>query len=448
LIVKLKYGKRNVSPVRRILKLSPSRKAQSAGEKKEAQVHNENGDRSVKAEAKAVEEVVQKNKTGSKTVPRSTETAAVPGLPNGIARKVITKRPRAGGDSPTANPPKRAKQSQDGLNTPSQPISSSPATSSKSSTQKSQTLHVTPVKDHKAVTMLRTTSSESYGSTPGKSGATPASIKATPTSVASSSKKQADLQSLSETSKKLNQIGRSLKHQVQKILTEKGKRLTEEDHKREVVTSLECILSYMAAFGIQDQSDSLRSRSSNVEGTWKTLLPLCRSYAPRSKDIPHLEGLRLYLSVVICATICTLVAPRGLKGTAKAHDSPQTPDAMKEDLAKQLAQANEHFALLAGNYQQLFLAAQDARSVLPIEDIQKHYPKTWGGRETNARLAKQPEKFGAGNLSGPYFLPIGDDTTPLQAVRFGIRFLEEYVEMEKLEYTFRVDLARNLEKSE
>lgn len=68
------------------------------------------------------------------------------------------------------------------------------------------------------------------------------------------------------------------------------------------------------------------------------------------------------------------------------------------------------------------------------------YKKTWLGREANSRLIKEPEKVSGARLSGPYFLPISSDTTPIQAVRFGLKFLGEYCEREGLKYSLRVNL--------
>ena len=167
-------------------------------------------------------------------------------------------------------------------------------------------------------------------------------------------------------------------------------------------------------------------------------MPLCSSYAQRTKDFPHLEGLRLYLSAVISSTICAQVAQRAPR--PKAHDSPQgqpQPEPLKTP-----GQATDNFALLADQYMQLLRFTQEARTVLPLDDIQKSYPKTYAGKESDPSLAKVAEKFVGGNLSGPYFLPIQNDTTPIQAVRFGLKFLGEYSQKEKLNHALRVNLEK------
>jgi len=194
----------------------------------------------------------------------------------------------------------------------------------------------------------------------------------------------------------------------------------------------------MAAYYAQDLSLSLRGRAGEVEQTWKTLLPLCLSYARSTKDFQHLDGLRSYLSSVIASAICTHVSQRG--ANPKLHDSPQ--DISHAELAKQHASIAENFALLSDHTLKMNRHYQDARVALPMEDVQTVYKKTYAGREANTKLAKDAEKVSGVRMSGPYFLPLSTDTTPVQAVRFGLKFLSEYCEKEKIEYKLRVNLDK------
>ena len=205
----------------------------------------------------------------------------------------------------------------------------------------------------------------------------------------------------------------------------------------------------MAAYHAQDQSLQLRGRPAEVEGTWKTLLPLCTSYARLTKDFTHLEGFRSYLGAVIAANICTLVAPRAppptsaptSASTSKHHDSPH--DLSLADLTRQHAILTENLALLADHYQKLQRHTQDARAALPMEDLEKMYTRTWAGAEWSAKPHKGGEKLGSAvRLAGPYYLPIQSDTTPIQAVRFGLRFLGEYCEREGVMHGMRINLER------
>ncbi|KAF1945290.1 hypothetical protein EJ02DRAFT_369613 [Clathrospora elynae] len=445
LVVKLKFSKTKADTVKQILRL-PAKRAM--GEKKETPKHT-----STDAPKLADAPIIKKKpipkvaaRRGGTTTPAPASTTNTRTKPAAASNKVGEKRPRTDDDASLALSSKRPRASStlDRPMTPAQQISS-PALSNKSSTQKSQTQYATPKKDLKAVSMLRTNSSESYDATPGRSGATPAGVKAEhkagPTSAPLNSKKQADISLLGQTSAKLNQMGRALKHEATKILITAGNKITKQDEKRAAVTNLECILAYMVAYYAQDVSLNLRGRPGEVEQTWKTLLPLCLSYARCTKDLPHLDGLRSYLGSVIASAICTHVSQRGPPVVpTKPHDSPQ--DFSLADLAKQHNAMTENFALLADHTIKMNRHYQDARMALPMDEVQTRYPKTYAARETNMVLAREPEKISGARMSGPYFLPLSTDTTPIQAVRFGLQFLAEYCEKERLDYRVRVRLDR------
>jgi hypothetical protein len=245
LVVKLKFGKRS-KDLKNLLRLPPARKTVPASEKERAE--NAKEQRPVKAQAKATDGIVPKAKDGPKITARRPDQST-PNTKAAPVARIAEKRPRTEDDNSLAVPAKRPRAStlQDGPRTPSsQQMPYSPPRSNKSSAQKPQA-YTTPRKDHKAVNMLRTSSADGYDSTPGRSGTTPAGSKhldpkAPPTSAPLNAKKQADIQGLSQISMKLNQMGRSLKHEAQKVVLEKGSRASKEDLKRAAVTSLECIL--------------------------------------------------------------------------------------------------------------------------------------------------------------------------------------------------------------
>jgi hypothetical protein len=194
--------------------------------------------------------------------------------------------------------------------------------------------------------------------------------------------------------------------------------------------------AYMAAYTAQDLSLTLRGRPAEVEQTWKTLLPLCASYARCTKDFQHLDGLRSYLSASIASAICTHVAQR-FTPAANTHDSPQ--DSVPKTGGAE-GRDSYNFALLADHTLKTNKHFQDARIALSMEELQSQYKKTYASREKDDRLACVPEKVTGSRMSGPYFLPLGTDTSPIQAVRFGLRFLGEYCEREGLGWKCRVDL--------
>ncbi|KAF2003098.1 hypothetical protein P154DRAFT_520444 [Amniculicola lignicola CBS 123094] len=432
LMVKLKIGKHIKKRAADLLRLPPKPCAAVVAEKKERE-HGLAKDRTEpeKPRQKTTDAAPAKAKDVPKIVARNVDTPAPRTKAPSTTLKLAEKRPRVDDDASLAVPSKRPRASTlERPSTPAQQATTSPSLSNKSSTQKNG-IYTTPRKDLKSISMSRMNSAEGFDSTPGRSGATPAGKlpngKLAPTSAPINGKVQADIHALSQASMKLNALGRSLKHEVQKIMKESGDRPSRKDAERAAITSVECILSYMTAYQVQDRSTSLRGRPLDVENTWVTLLPLCMSYTGRTKDFAHLDGLRLHLCSVISSTICSHVSNR-----ARAYSPKDAPTA---EMAANLKLLADHFKLLTRS-------SMDATVALSYEDIMSNYPKTYRAREADVHLAKETETFSANDLSGPYFLPIGSETTPLQAVRFGLRLLREHVESQKLDYTLRVNLDK------
>ena len=242
LIVRLKFSKNKIPIVRQILRLPPKRAIVEKKERREL-----SKEISPEGQTKPMDRPIIKKKPILKVAarrPPPNESVSAPiAKPAVLPARVPEKRPRKEDDTASAVPTKRPKTSaQDRPITPLQQMTS-PSVSAESSAQKGQQ-YLTPKKDLKASSMLRTQSAESYDATPGRSGSTPAGArpeKAAPTSVPNN-KKQADISLLAQTSMKLNQMGRALKHEATKILTTAGKKLTKQDEKQAAVINLECIL--------------------------------------------------------------------------------------------------------------------------------------------------------------------------------------------------------------
>ena len=248
LIVRLKYTKKIRETIKRLLALPPKRESPAERREREEQAKS----RSTSQQTKPADTVEKKLKPVSKAATRRPESSATASKAPVPSIKIGEKRPRGEDDTSQAAPAKRSRastiSSQDRPITPKDQVALSPNASAKSSSaQKGQNAYLTPRKDLKAVNMLRTSSAESHDSTPGRSGNTPSSSqqlnhKAPTSAPLLGSKKQADISLLQQSSMKLNQRGRSLKHEGQKLEREKGARLTKADQKHAAVIGLECIL--------------------------------------------------------------------------------------------------------------------------------------------------------------------------------------------------------------
>ncbi|KAF2197333.1 hypothetical protein GQ43DRAFT_475535 [Delitschia confertaspora ATCC 74209] len=446
LILRLKFSKKSARSLEQLLKLPASRKPISHAQKKERQENRKEG--APKPQPRTFGSETSKNKDVNKvTARRVDELASAVRTERVSGLKGPEKRVRGEDDTPSS---KRQKTSaaQDRPTTPAEQLVSSPALPNKSSAQKLQAAYITPRKELKSINMLRTSSAEGYETTPGRGVATPSSgLKKTngkpaPTSTAVNAAKGADVEAIGRTSKKLNELGRSLKHECTK-LGQNRKQMSDVDAKRVAITGLECILTYVASFYLTDVQWTIQGRPGAGPNNWVTLMPLLGSYWNCCKNFAHLEGLRLHLLTVITSVVCGILS----KSRSGAHDSPQDQpriDAAKTlwtDVARTLGidAARSPLEIISEQVISLHRFATDARMALSVDDIMKHYPKTWTGRETVVKSAKDQDKIKMGKLAGPYCLPIAADTPPIQLVRFGYKFLKEYAAKEGVKYDFRLD---------
>ncbi|OCK80355.1 hypothetical protein K432DRAFT_404772 [Lepidopterella palustris CBS 459.81] len=430
LIVKLKYSKKNRKEIERYLRLPPRN---IAVEKKERLENLK--ERVAQGKQKQVELSAGKSKEAAKGTSQNA-IASTPSNHPETKMRTVEKRGRQTDDVHSVAPPSKRQKAPAMLEvdkrpaTPASQAMPSPALSNQSSAQKSQVQYVTPLKELRALNMIRTGSAEGNDATPGRSGATPSGSKlpdskSGPTSAPPvNGKHNADIQAWSNASQNLNKLGRSLKHESQKLV-ENWRDSSKKDRLRAAVMSIECIICYIASFSASDLCQRSKGRPAEVENTWKTLMPLLLSLRPRMREFPHLDGLRLYLAVVISSRISGLLAQR--RQPNAQHGSPQN-------------EVSVDFALLAEQFMYLQRYSREARMTLPLADIEEQYPETWKGRECVADPAMDWENLPAGKLKGPYFLPIGPDTTPVQAVRFGVQFLKEWLAKEGLEYELQVSL--------
>jgi hypothetical protein len=247
LIAKLKFTKKTRENLKRLLALPPKRDALAPRKERDEQPQESapqnRAPDSVEKRPKPIPKVAARRPDSSTTVSKT----PVPSI------KITEKRPRAEDDSVQASPvpAKRPRSStissqQDRPITPRDQITSSPVASHKISAQKGQSAYTTPRKDLKAVNMFRTNSTESQHSTPGRSGVTPTGSRLDPQAHASmpplGAKKQMDISLLQQSSMKWNQMGRSLKHECQKLERDKAAKFTKADQKHAAVIGLECIL--------------------------------------------------------------------------------------------------------------------------------------------------------------------------------------------------------------
>lgn len=432
LIVALKYGRKRRQDVERYLRLPPNRKNRP----KEHDADDSEAEKPRKMES------VKTKVAPPKETPRKS-VAQVP-----------EKRPRAVDESLESRPPKRPRAPSNldldkKPRTPLPPSQQSPSLSQKSSTQKNQ--YLTPRKELKAAGMIRSVSNESNSIvvTPGQAANTPSDIKGPTTSV---NGKASEAQAWGVHSKKLNELGRRIKHETQALSQPVGKQPPSiKNRKRAAVMSIECILTYMAAYFCQDYRVHLLNHP-NTNENWRTMLPLFRYFKSGCQSFSVLEGLRLQLGAIISHRVATVVAHQSATQSGhtegdKDKESQSSSLGGAQGSTSQLS-ADKALAVMSENVKYLGSMLGESRGKLSIDALIEQFPKTWEGRTRlgdpdsapNAPDMSKWEQLQPGNLEGPYFLPLGVETTPVQAVRMGLVFLEEWMKREGVEYKLQLKL--------
>lgn len=328
----------------------------------------------------------------------------------------------------------------------------------------------TPSTGVKGVAMRRVSSGDSQTSTPGKT-----SSQGSGSSTADKSKKPppptsaaADGQAAkpSETDhqrvwrdefRKFTSMGRDLKHTASRYIKDKDKEKDTTssssssngtaDAKLAAATGVEAILCFILAFLADDQFKSL-SRQQPDSTNWRSIIAYWHAVARGAAPYPHLHALSFFLGAVSHEAIHSLDLERlAVSAAPSEHDPAATSGSdgntvTPEESKKYKREFTDLKTRLPESYREanrLWLAG--ARQ-LPDDILARQYPGTWSRRSKNFS-SRGSEKMKVGKYAGEYFLPLGRGgapTTPLEAVRFGLSFLEEWCETEGVKWKGRLVL--------
>ncbi|KAF2491576.1 hypothetical protein BU16DRAFT_565276 [Lophium mytilinum] len=459
LMVKLKYGRKNRNQVERFLRLPAAsqkkerqaerEKERQAEKEKDRQAEREKDRQAEREELLRMKERATKNKLKQEERDRAEAKAKQDAAKEKVLKSALStpalkkvsatmsdtsatsksaKRPRESDDVPTVHS-KRVKAPAEleldkRPSTPSDQAIPSPALTTASSAQKSGSHLITPRKDLRALNMIRAISSPGNDSTPGR-GSTP-TISSKPvdgkTSVPASQKNETMRRSVSgwlECQKKATDIGRNLKHDATRIEGE-AKTLKQgakdATAMRIALMSIDCILAFMIAFHAGDASQHVQSRPPNIDNTWRTLLTLTHSFKPRTVPYRDLENLRITLASIIATRIANQPRPSNISNMTTAE-------------------AAQAYYNLNKDMNSVMRLSAEATTALPTSTIIEKYPQTWELRSRATPQAFQQKDFGNhGELTGPFWLPIGPCTFPIHGVRFGIAYMNEFMEHKGTDY--------------
>lgn len=312
------------------------------------------------------------------------------------------------------------------VHTPKPTSISSPAPSTVGSAARPQLL--TPKADPRSAPMLRAESREGSTTTPRG-----LALNGTPNvadtgnrcnSVTSSGGRKPSSQDVKRDATKYLRQATDLKHDSDVFL--KGMSNMGE-RKRGVMIGTESVLCYILAFTLFDEPQRQFGQYGNDDG-WKSMFRLLDVINREAQPFKHLAGLLLQLEGIIRDYMVCY-------GFQRLDHNPLEQKLSDTAVADPARTTEENKAaayhLSFHEFRRYFEKSQNAwRSgleLLRVSDIESEYPMTWARRERHFILPiKSADAVVQGEYQRKYNLPLGPLSSGLQAVNFGMSFLEEW----------------------
>lgn len=307
--------------------------------------------------------------------------------------------------------------------TPKQPPTSSPAFSQMGSAQKTSTS--TPKAEINGTAMLRAGSGQGSVRTPQVSSmsGTPSTGRRRRSYTSPEKPRSPKSEDLRAAGSSYMAIATHLKHDADLFLR-KQEAMTKDDRKRGVLIGTESVLCFMTAFALMDTQRNYSDRNA-----WKSILPylVMLQEAVKVDNLKHLYGLLLQLEGIIRDQIAYVDMQVLDKDPSKYDSGNPTADASKTKEQRKAEEYNKHCHEFHSNFMKAQNAWRSGWMLLDVIDVQAQYPKTWSKRDER-RLAygKGRDAVFKGKYSRKYNLPMGNMTSGLEAVNFGLNFIAEW----------------------
>jgi hypothetical protein len=314
----------------------------------------------------------------------------------------------------------------------------------------SRLIFSTPKKDLKSSAMRRVESSEgldartptagpSRHSTPSAAERPPTATKASPPTSAPSSRDE-ERRAWHNLHLKYFELGRTIKHEGTSIGQSPPKDLSNKDSAMSVVLLIEALLCFMIDMTAVSQSQPA------PDPGWRTILPYFLFVFRASRKFPHLHGLVVQLGAVCRQIIHKLDMDRLARDPLPDEQSGSAPTPgsdgntkTNEDTDKYKKKYLDFRNELVSNAKELQVAWLDGSRNLSLDTLEQEYPKTWEKRSKDSTL-RGIERITPTKLGADFFLPLDVSSTPIEATRFAMAFLEEWTKVEDVNWKPRVEL--------
>ncbi|KAK2880090.1 hypothetical protein FQN49_000568 [Arthroderma sp. PD_2] len=434
LIVKLKYGRQNRKRIEALLKISSKRRptpVYGAGKPKglpDSIVISRSSPSNSSPQPVNTTTGKQREPSSGQKRPKAMDSDDI--------QEPALKRPRS--STSLAPPPEQAPTPS--VQTPR------PTSAAKHPPTSTQDQFLTPKKEPRGTAMRRVGSGDSDMKTPSGSAT---SVKMTQSlsgeSHPSSNAQTSERRGWREEYQKLVNLGRELKHASQRNSTHKYSTSHDiQDDKLSATIAVEALLCFVLAFISEQRFQSLSRQVGNSTG-WRSIIPYWQSVLNRTTSYPHLHGLCLLLGAICHESIHSLDLERlATTSFPDEHSPAPTPGSdgntvTSEESKKQRRDFAELRTRLPESYKVAHRLWLEGSRELPDSILTRYYPNTWSKRSKNA-AERGREQLRLGEYAGEYYLPLGTATTPLEAVRFGWSFLNEWSEREGVKWKGRLGL--------
>lgn len=312
--------------------------------------------------------------------------------------------------------------------TPKPPSISSPAPSTIGSAPRPQLL--TPKADPKSAPMLRAESREGSTTTPrglalnGTPNVTDTGNRCN--SVTSSGGRKPSSQDVKRDATKYLRQATDLKHASDVFL--KGmSNMSDAERKRGVMIGTESVLCYILAFTLFDEPQRQFGQYGNDDG-WKSMLRLLDVMNREAQPFKHLAGLLLQLEGIIRDyMVCYGFQRLDYNPLEQKLSDTAIADPARTTEENKAAAYHWSFHEFRRYFEKSQNAWRSGLELLKVSDIESEYPMTWAKRERHFVLPiKSADAVVQGEYQRKYNLPLGSLSSGLQAVNFGMSFLEEW----------------------
>ena len=326
--------------------------------------------------------------------------------------------------------------------TPKQPSTNSPALSNVGSAQKPQLL--TPKADPKSVPMLRIESGDGLTTTPRG-----LALNGTPNvpdagnrrnSVTSSGGRKPSLQDVKRDANKYLRQATDLKHASDVFLKDMSN-MTDHERKQGIMIGTESVLCYILAFTLFDEPQRQFGQFGNIDG-WKSMLRLLDLINREAQPFKHLTGLLHQLEGIIRDyMVCYDFQRLDHNPIEQKTGETAAADSAKSKEESKAAAYHGSFHEFRRCFEKSQTAWRSGLELLKVSDIESGYPMTWAKREPYLLLPpKSSDVVVQGEYQWRFNLPMGSMTSGLQAVNFGMSFLEEWSKKNGVKWEPRLEL--------